>query len=137
MSPTSEYPKYKYSPTEPPRLVQNAEEEALLGEGWYDSPEEFPPPPPPGETPVDAEQSEQLAVLTAEVATLTTGQATLTAEVATLTTGQATLATNVTALQTEQAALRAEVDQLKLDVAAITPPVTMSAEAAKKNPPKK
>jgi hypothetical protein len=32
------YPAWRYHPTEPSRVVANAEEDADLGEGWFDHP---------------------------------------------------------------------------------------------------
>lgn len=32
------YPAWRYHPTEPSRVVTSAEDEAGLGEGWYDHP---------------------------------------------------------------------------------------------------
>lgn len=34
----AEYPRWKYHPTEPARIVQDADEESGLGEGWVNSP---------------------------------------------------------------------------------------------------
>ena len=33
-----EYPKWKYNPTQEPVIVQDADSEAALGDGWADSP---------------------------------------------------------------------------------------------------
>jgi hypothetical protein len=41
-----EFPKWKYHPKLGGKIVQNAEEEKALGEGWYNTPN-FPPPPKP------------------------------------------------------------------------------------------
>ncbi|MGH9517176.1 MAG: hypothetical protein ACRD3P_16030 [Terriglobales bacterium] len=35
-----EFPKWKYHPTLPGKIVQNAEEEKALGKGWYNAPNE-------------------------------------------------------------------------------------------------
>lgn len=37
------YPKYKFHPTEAPQgqLVEDAEDEKSLGDGWFDSPAQF------------------------------------------------------------------------------------------------
>jgi hypothetical protein len=39
-----EFPKWKYHPTLPARIVQNAEEEKALGKGWYNTPNDLPKP---------------------------------------------------------------------------------------------
>jgi hypothetical protein len=36
------HPKWKYHPTQPACIVQDEDEEAQLGEGWFDSPNQFP-----------------------------------------------------------------------------------------------
>jgi hypothetical protein len=41
-----EFPKWKYHPEKGGKIVQNAEEEKALGEGWYNTPA-FPEPPKP------------------------------------------------------------------------------------------
>jgi hypothetical protein len=41
-----EFPKWKYHPERGGKIVQNAEEEKALGEGWYNTPN-FPAPPKP------------------------------------------------------------------------------------------
>lgn len=35
-----EFPKWKYHPTLPGRIVKNAEEEKALGKGWFNNPNE-------------------------------------------------------------------------------------------------
>ena len=38
-----EFPKWKYHPTSPARMVHDPEQEAALGEGWADTPAAFEP----------------------------------------------------------------------------------------------
>ena len=38
------YPRWKYSPTQPPVIVADPTSEAALGDGWYDTPN-FPAEP--------------------------------------------------------------------------------------------
>jgi hypothetical protein len=33
-----EFPKWKYHPTQPAKIVKNSEEEKALGKGWYNTP---------------------------------------------------------------------------------------------------
>ena len=42
-----EFPKMKYHPKHEPRMVQNAQEEKLLGRGWIGSPNDLPKPSRP------------------------------------------------------------------------------------------
>jgi hypothetical protein len=51
MDEPADYPKCKHHPVFGPRLVHTAEQEAVIGEGWFDSPADFPPVP---ETPQGA-----------------------------------------------------------------------------------
>jgi len=47
------YPKWKFARGDRGVIVQTAEEEAQLGEGWYDSPTLIPAEEPQDEAPVE------------------------------------------------------------------------------------
>ena len=40
------YPKWLYHPEQPAQVVQSEQGEKALGEGWVESPADFPEPPP-------------------------------------------------------------------------------------------
>lgn len=44
-----QYPKYKYHATEPAKVVDSADEDSALGDGWVDSPVEAPAEAAPDE----------------------------------------------------------------------------------------
>lgn len=49
-----QYPKFKFHATEEPRIVHTPEQEAALGEGWFNSPAGVFPPAPAPAVPVPA-----------------------------------------------------------------------------------
>ena len=47
------YPKFKFHATDEPRVVHTPEQEAALGEGWFNSPADVFAPAPVAEPPVE------------------------------------------------------------------------------------
>jgi hypothetical protein len=47
------YPKFKFHATDEPRIVNTPEQEAALGEGWFNSPADVFAPAPVAKQPVE------------------------------------------------------------------------------------